>query len=146
MRNVLIFILLTCSLQCLAKEPNHALSPLQVVRFQLDSLRQNNAGDDGIASTFRFASPANKAVTGPLSRFKRLFDHPNYAPMLNHQSSEITPVTNNGQIAVFDVELVDSSGSIHHYRFELSIQASGSCIECWMTDAVMWEPRPGRSA
>jgi hypothetical protein len=130
----------------MAMEPDRNLQPTEVVRFQLDSLRANNQADEGIARTFKFASPANKQVTGPLSRFSKLFDHPRYSPMLNHQRSDITQVSNNGKAAVFDVELVDLNGSVHYYRFELSVQTSGACIDCWMTDAVMWAPRPGRSA
>ncbi|MEM7259754.1 MAG: DUF4864 domain-containing protein [Pseudomonadota bacterium] len=147
MRTLLVALLLSFSLPTLALDPSPRLNPADVVKFQLDSLRQNNAAnDDGIASTFKFASPANRSVTGPLSRFSQLFDHPRYAPMINHQRADIELVSDNGRVAVFDVELVDGNGSIHHYRFELSLQQSGACIDCWMTDAVMWAPRPGRSA
>ncbi len=141
----LLLSLVFCA-PCLALEPSPALSPKQVVRHQLDSLQSNNETDDGIASTFDFASPANKRMTGPLSRFSGLFDIPQYAPMLNHQSAEIEEVSNDGQLARFKVELIDSNGSIHHYRFDLSRQSGGSCTDCWMTDSVMWDPQPGRSA
>jgi len=146
MRHTLLATLLAFALQCHALEPDSALDPSDVVRFQLESLRQNNAANDGIASTFRFASPGNKSVTGPLARFTTLFDHHRYSPMLNHQRADVTLVSNNGAQAIYSVELVDSDGSVHHYRFELSLQKSGGCINCWMTDAVMWQPRPGRSA
>ena len=137
--------LLLCS-PCLALEPNPAMSPEQVVRYQLESLQANNGNDDGIAATFDFASPANKRMTGPLSRFKGLFDLPRYAPMLNHRLAEIELIANDGQRARFNVALIDSNGSIHQYRFELSRQPGGSCTNCWMTDSVMWTPMPGQSA
>lgn len=147
MRHLLTTLLLIVTAQAFALSPGPGLQPAEVVRYQLDSLRLNKADNDqGIASTFKFASPGNKSMTGPLSRFSQLFDHPRYAPMINHQRADIEQVSNNGQIAVFDVELVDSAGSIHHYRFELSLQKTGACIDCWMTDAVIWAPRPGRSA
>lgn len=146
MRTISLITLLVISLNCPALEPARKLSPADVVRFQLDSLRQNMADNEGIASTYRFASPANKRVTGPLSRFSRLFNDPQYAPMLNHQRSDIQQVSNTGTKAVYTVELVDNDGSVHHYRFELSLQSSGACIDCWMTDSVIWSPVPGRSA
>ena len=146
MRGIISTLLLFYCVQGFALQPSAELSPQQVVRYQLDSLRTNNADNDGIASTFEFASPANKRMTGPLSRFSALFDNPRYAPMLNHQSSDIEALSNDGQYASFSIELVDQNGSIHHYRFELSRQVGGSCTQCWMTDSVMWAPKPGRSA
>ncbi len=146
MRGIITILLLMCSMHSFALQPSPDLGPQQVVRFQLDSLRTNTADNDGIASTFTFASPANKRMTGPLARFSSLFDNPRYAPMLNHQSSDIELLSNDGRYAKFAVELIDQNGSIHHYRFELSRQVGGSCTECWMTDSVMWAPKPGRSA
>ena len=49
--------------------PDPALSPGDVVRIQLEALRRNDEQDRGIAVAFRFASPANRTNTGPLSRF-----------------------------------------------------------------------------
>ena len=51
--------------------PDPALTPEQVVRIQLEALRNNDAGDRGIAVAFRFASPGNRQNTGPLPRFKK---------------------------------------------------------------------------
>src|SRR3954468_9434231 len=44
------------------QDPDPALAPEQVVRAVLDALKQNNADDDGIRTTFKFASAANQAV------------------------------------------------------------------------------------
>src|ERR1700704_5439214 len=51
--------------------PNPDLTPQQVVEFQLDALRHNDepTTDAGIERSFRFASPSNRLVTGPLSHF-----------------------------------------------------------------------------
>ena len=139
------FLLLLVSLPCAALQPTPDLSPVDVVTYQLKSLQENTDGD-GIANTFRFASPANKQVTGPIQRFSKLFDHFRYRPMINHQSARVTLKTNDGSVAEVLTEVIDQDGSIHQYRFRLSIQKSGENIDCWMTDAVMWEPQPGRSA
>lgn len=137
--------LLLFSIQCAALEPTPELSPVDVVTFQLKSLQSNVTGE-GIAATYRFASPGNKAVTGPLPRFATLFNNERYQAMLNHQSAEVSLINNDGTQAELLTRIIDRHGLIHHYRFILSKQSSGSVSNCWMTDAVAWEPKPGRSA
>lgn len=138
-------LLFLVSLQCAALEPTPELSPVDVVNFQLKSLQENTNGD-GIAATFRFASPANKEMTGPLARFAQLFDIPQYRPMINHQGATVELKSVDETAAEVVAEIVDEDGSIHQYRFRLSRQSDGEFTNCWMTDAVIWDPRPGRSA
>lgn len=125
--------------------PGPDLTPQQVVEFQLRALKLNQRGE-GIAATFRFASPNNKAVTGPLSKFSRLFDNPQYSPMLNHYSSEVKALAESASEASFGAALVDADGNVYWYRFDLSRQSQSPCAGCWMTDAVMRIKQPGRSA
>ena len=52
-------------------------------------LRQMRAAKRGdVAGIWRYASPANKAATGPLSRFEKVLSSPMYSPLMNHASSE----------------------------------------------------------
>jgi hypothetical protein len=68
--------------------PNPDFAPKDVVRIRLEALANNDDPykDAGIEITFRFASPANKPATGPLTRFIRMLYNPLYLPMLNHKS------------------------------------------------------------
>jgi len=125
--------------------PNPSLSPQDVVHFQLQSLRANTAGE-GVEATFRFASPSNKVVTGPLERFSRLFDAKQYRPMLNHQDAQVKLMNSDGTTAEVMAALVDSNGEYYWYQFRLSRQTKSPYNNCWMTDAVMRVPGPGRSA
>lgn len=50
---------------CMAPSP--LLSPVQVVTNQMLAIHSND--DKGMAQCFDFASPSNRAVTGPLARF-----------------------------------------------------------------------------
>ncbi len=125
--------------------PDPALSPVDVVNFQLHALRANNNGD-GIEATFRFASPANKLTTGPLEKFSTLFDIEQYRPMLNHDSATIKLHSDNGHRAELVTGIVDSEGKLHWYRFILSRQQTAPFVNCWMTDAVMLEKPPEQSA
>jgi len=96
--------------------------------------------------TLTFASPANRKVTGPLSRFSQLFDAEQYRPMLENQGTEIKLVSNDGVTAELLAGVVDKSGDLHWYRFQLSKQSESPYENCWMTDAVMAVPHSGRSA
>lgn len=128
----------------LTLQPTPSLTPQQVVDFQLMALKQGTKA--GISATFRFASPANRRMTGPIERFSSLFDSPQYQPMLKNRGTEIKLVSNDGTTAELLTGVVDLSGELHWYRFRLSRQSVSPYENCWMTDAVMAVPYPGDSA
>ena len=119
--------------------PNPDLSPMEVVRLQLDALRRNGelGGDVGIAVAFGFASPANRAVTGPLPRFVGMLKNPLYRPMIDHASARFGPVQVNGDVARLQAVLFGRSGEVAAYDFTLSKDAETGC---WLTDGVMLAP------
>ena len=125
-------------------QPNPSLTPQDVVEYQLAALQ--DAANGGIEATFRFASPANKRTTGPLVRFARLFDATQYEPMLRNTGTEVKLVSNDGFTAVLLAGVVDDSGDLHWYRFQLSKQSESPYVNCWMTDTVMAVAHPGKSA
>jgi Domain of unknown function (DUF4864) len=119
--------------------PNPDLSPREVVRLQLDALGRNGelGGDEGIATAFRFASPANRAVTGPLGRFVEMLKNPLYRPMLDHASARFGPVQDDGDVARLQVVLFGRNGEVAAYDFTLSRDEE---TDCWLTDGVMLAP------
>lgn len=121
-------------------EPNPELAPDQVVKIQMEALRNNDSSDNGIAITFKFASPDNKRVTGPLARFTRMLKNPLYKPMLNHQSARYGPIKISGDMATQRVTVIDADGKAIIYVFTLSKQSGPPCAGCWMTDSVVAEP------
>jgi hypothetical protein len=122
-----------------APTPDPDLSPLEVVRTQLDALRRNGelGNDEGIATAFRFASPANRAVTGPLDRFIGLLKNPLYRPMLDHASARFGPVQDDGEVARLQVVLFGRNGEVAAYDFTLSRDED---TDCWLTDGVALSP------
>ena len=118
--------------------PTPALSPKQVVLIQLNAMASNDTPtrDAGIAIVYRFASPANRAQTGPLPRFKRMI-HSGYQVMLNHTSAQLGTLQREDGHAAVNVFLVASDGKRVGFRFFLSKQAEGDHRGCWMTDAVI---------
>ena len=117
--------------------PEHP--PERVVAIQLEALRLNDDADRGIAVAFRFASPANKAATGPLPRFALMIHNGPYRLMLDYVTAVYDPVVVMDRRAIQRVTLVSKKG-IMSYVFHLSRQSDGPCRDCWMTDAVTVEP------
>ncbi len=120
-------------------EPDPSLSPQDVVRIQIEALRNNDIPyeDRGIEVTFNFASPANKRMTGPLELFKVMVRNPIYGPMINHRSAEYKNVRVEGDFAQIDVVLNSKEGEYLGYRFILSRQHGNQYEGSWMTDAVI---------
>jgi hypothetical protein len=127
------------------QSPSPELRPQEVVRIIVEALRRNDANDSGIRTTWNFASPGNKLVTGPLERFIPLVKNPLYAPLLHYQSVRYGELRNSDTQAAQLVELTSSSGSHAWYLFELTKQSDGPLRNCWMTDGVM-RVRPQRPA
>jgi len=113
-------------------------TPQEVVEIVVDALRSNgNAdGDEGIATVFRFASPGNKASTGPLERFTRMIKM-GYPEMLAHQSSRFDEMTVSGDKALQAVWLMSPSGAEVGYAFQLGLQRGGDFDGMWMTESVL---------
>lgn len=120
-------------------QPSPALSPSQAVRIQLEALRRNDepSAGAGIATTFRFASAANRAATGPLERFAKMLQNPLYRPMIDHASAEFGPVDVEGGVARIQVVLFGRGGEVAAYDFTLS---KDDDTGCWLTDSVMLAP------
>ncbi|MDH3671698.1 MAG: DUF4864 domain-containing protein [Gammaproteobacteria bacterium] len=119
--------------------PNRNLSPADVIRIQIRALGRNDIPhkNAGIEIAFRFASPRNKLITGPLPRFIQLVSNPVYRPMLNHRQAEYGPLQIEGVNATRPVFLTASDGQRVGYLFTLSRQDGGACDACWMTDGVI---------
>ena len=121
------------------KQPDASLSPESVVRIQMEALGMNDEpyADRGIEITFRFASPRNKAFTGPLERFRTMIRGPVFAPMLNHKSVAYENLQIDGGRAQVDVIVLTREYGYIGYRFGLSQYNVPACEGCWMTDSVV---------
>lgn len=119
--------------------PQPAFPPDKVVRIQIEALGDNDRPhpDAGIEITFRFASPANRKVTGPLPRFIEMVHNPAYRPMLNHRGARYGKLKREGDQASQTVILKTGDGSRVGYLFQLSRQSEAPYKGCWMTDSVM---------
>lgn len=123
-----------------ALEPSPSLDPEEVVMYQMAVLRHSGGGDAGIRQCYTFASPLNRAATGPLDRFAQMVRSPPYQVMLQAADvlvgRAIFQEDQGTEWAAVLVTLVDRRQRIRVFRFYLSKQRESPYEGCWMTDAV----------
>ena len=118
--------------------PDPSIAPEEVVAIQMKALQFNDnpSPDFGIAQTWNFAHPRNRAMTGPLPRFASMLKGPAYGLMLNHASHRIVSVPGNDNRANFDVFMEASSGQVLYFNWSVELVEGGEFDNCWMTVAV----------
>ena len=111
--------------------------PQEVVEIVVAALRDNPATDDdaGIATVFAFASPGNRAATGPFERFRDMIKR-GYADMLGFAESRFDELRLDEGVALQVVWLMQPDGRETGYVFQLGLQEGGEYDGMWMTDAV----------
>lgn len=120
-------------------QPAPQWGPEQVIQIVLRSLAQPDEPHDGagIEQVWAFASPRNRAQTGPLERFRDLVNKPAYRPMLGHRQARPGELTIEDDRAYQEVEIIGPAGTRVVYVFQLGRHATDDCSGCWMTDAVI---------
>lgn len=118
--------------------PDPSIAPEEVVAIQMKALQFNDnpTPDFGIAQTWNFAHPRNRAATGPLQRFATMLKGAAYGTMLNHASHRIVPQAGDGSRASFDVFMETTKGRMLHFMWAVELVDGGEFDNCWMTVAV----------
>ena len=133
-----IFIFPSISNANLVK-PNTNLQPFDVLMIQLSSLKNNNIPykDAGIEQTWEFAHPNNKAITGPLDKFKKMIYSESYKILISHQSAEITILKETENISVYKVTILTKNKKKYYYIWQVEkVLSEGKLKNCWMTSSV----------
>jgi hypothetical protein len=118
------------------------MGPGEVIQAVVLALGDRNSPSPnaGIYTAYQFASPANRANTGPYGKFLRLVMDPAFAPLLTRHASGFGPLEVVGDHAEQEVSLQMDDGTIALFRFVTSRQSSeqtrGRCAGCWMVDQV----------
>ena len=118
-------------------EPLPSLSARDVVEIQLRAFGNNDSTDEGIQIAFRFASPQNRAQTGPVERFSAMMRGPAYEVMLDHDRAEFAPLVMRGDVAVQRVALYRGD-EVVIFDFFLRRQTAEPYVDCWMTEGVFF--------
>ena len=136
---VFLFVTFTniASAKIIKANPN--LSPIDVLRIQLNSLKINDNPypDAGIDQTWELAHPNNKKFTGPLSRFKIMIYSDDYKILLNHISHEIEILLESDSIYIFKVQVKTKDNEIYFYEWQIAkVYYEDQLKGCWLTTSV----------
>ena len=126
--------------------PSPSLSASDVVAAQLAALREEpQDGDgtgDGIRTAWSFASPGNRAATGPLDRFALLLRNPSYVGLLEHRAASLAPLRERGDEAQQEVLVLTRDDRTEGYTWVLARRWAPPHEGCWLTDGVLRHPEP----
>ena len=120
-------------------KPNNNIAPYQVVKIQLESLKNNNSPskDYGIEQTWEFAHPSNKKNTGPLDRFKVMLKGEAYKILLNHLDHEIIQINLANSVVLFEVRVLGEDKSYYKFKWQVAkYKKEGPLKDCWLTTMV----------
>ena len=135
---IIILLNLTNILYADPIQPTKDLSAYNVVKIQLNALKNNNKPkiNSGIEQTWMFAHPENKKITGPYERFQKMLLADQYNVLLNHESHKIKLITGSNNKYVFNVELISSDKKMYFYEWHLEKSTIKNCNSCWFTTIV----------
>lgn len=122
-------------------QPEPEYGPAEVIDIQLSALATNDEPvvDAGIKTAYNFASPGNRRATGPLDRFIKMVNGPQYAPMIDHDEAVTGPLERDGDRAHQRATLTGPTGRTVTYLFGLSYYdgPKEELAGCWLTDRVV---------
>tara|TARA_B100000686_G_C16483560_1_gene808370 strand:+ start:258 stop:719 length:462 start_codon:yes stop_codon:yes gene_type:complete len=135
---VFFFIFTNISNADLVK-PSSKFKPFEVLMIQLNSLKNNNKPykDAGIEQTWEFAHPSNKAVTGPLEKFKKMIYSDSYKILISHENNESIVLKDTPDKFVYKVYVLSKDKKKYYYIWQIEkVKKEGQFKNCWMTTAV----------
>ena len=142
---IILVIFINSNLLADTIKPNKSLSAYDVVKIQLEALKNNDADDKGIMQTWLFAHPDNKKMTGPYPRFRIMLYDVHYKILLNHYSHEIDLIMNTQNKFIFGVKVLSKEKKQFFYEWHLEKGNEVGCNNCWFTSAVSMPTDQGNS-
>jgi hypothetical protein len=119
--------------------------PADVVLAQLAALQREPYEDgpdgcgEGLAEAWEYASPGNRAATGPLPRFARMLRADTYRGLLGHRAVQLGPLLVDGDEARVEVLVVTAEDRTQGYTWVLGREPAGR----WLTEGVLRHPEAG---
>ncbi len=117
-------------------EPNKNLKPYDVLKIQLEALKNNSKNDEGIKQTWLFAHPDNKKITGPYERFRIMIYGQQYKHLINHDSHKINLLSNSPNTFIYRIEILTEEKKLFFYEWHVQKGTDNNCVSCWFTTAV----------
>ena len=148
LKKILITIFFVCLISSAKAEmikPAENLSAYDVIKIQLDALKNNDVNDTGIKQTWLFAHPENKKMTGPYARFRIMLYDVHYRILLNHFSHKIDLVMNTENKFVYGVKVLSEEKKQFYYLWHVEKGNDKDCRSCWFTSGVSMPTDQGNS-
>ncbi len=139
LKSIVLFFFLTNISNADLIKPNSTLQPIEVLKIQLNSLKNNNVPyrDAGIEQTWEFAHPINKESTGPLKRFKKIIYSNSYKILINHENTKIIILKESTNKFVYKVYVLSKDKEKYYYIWQIEkVNREGDFKDCWMTTGV----------
>ena len=134
--SILLLIFFSSELKAELIEPNKNLKPYDVVKIQLEALKNTNKNDEGIKQTWLFAHPDNKKITGPYERFRIMIYGQQYKYLINHDSHKINLLSNSPNTFIYRIEILTEEKKLFFYEWHVQKGTDNNCVSCWFTTAV----------
>ena len=132
----LLLIFFSSELKAELIEPNKNLKPYDVVKIQLEALKNNSKNDEGIKQTWLFAHPDNKKITGPYERFRIMIYGQQYKYLINHDTHKINLLSNSLNTFIYRIEILTEEKKLFFYEWHVQKGTDDNCVSCWFTTAV----------
>ncbi|MCA9160271.1 MAG: hypothetical protein KDA72_18190 [Planctomycetales bacterium] len=116
--------------------PKPSLTPEDVVREQVESMRASTTNPNALVTCFSFASPSNRELTGPYERFAKLVNTEPYRQIKVCREYQIGRAMIEGDAASVLVPILIENGPGAAFQFQLTKQSEAPYRDCWMTDGV----------
>ena len=126
-------------------KPAENLSAYDVIKIQLEALKNNDDNDTGIKQTWLFAHPDNKKMTGPYPRFRIMLYDVHYRILLNHFSHKIDLIMNTDRKFVYGVKVLSEEKKQFYYLWHVERGNDENCKNCWFTSGVSMPTDQGNS-
>mgnify|MGYP001432340282 CR=1 FL=1 len=126
-------------------KPAENLSAYEVLKIQLNALKNNDDEDNGIRQTWLFAHPENKKMTGPYPRFRNMLYDVHYRILLNHYSHKIDLIMNTDNKFVYGVKVLSDDKKQFFYLWHVEKGKDQNCSDCWFTSGVSMPKDQGNS-
>ena len=133
---LITFLFFSNNLQAELVKPSKKFDPFEVVKIQLEALKNNNKDDNGIKQTWLFAHPDNKKITGPYERFRIMIYCEQYKFLINHSSHKIKLITNDLKTFIYRIEILSANKQLFFYEWHVQKGNDEACKNCWFTSSV----------
>ncbi len=138
---ILILVCISCSNgnseHTIIAEPHVSITPVDVVKNQMEAFRYVEEYADRLEIVFNFSTPTYKKKSGPFKKFKIWMNAEPFNQLLSCESYSVTLHYKDIREAQYFVSVVTNDGSKARFIFDLTKVREAPCVDCWMMEAII---------